>query len=190
MKKLVGIFALLCLFIAPAHADEYEDALIKFRASPAVRPFFNSAYGYVIFPTVGKGGVVVGGAYGKGRVYQGGNYVGDASLAQLSVGWQLGGQAFSELIFFRDREAFEWFTRGGFSFDAQASAVVIAAGFSGQAGSSGASAGASAGLSSDAMSAQANARYLNGVAVFAMQKGGLMYEAALGGQKFNYTPRR
>lgn len=182
MKKLLGLIALAIAFVATSvHADEFMDAAEKFRKSPTVQPFFQSAYGYAIFPTVGKGGMLVGGAYGEGRVYQGGNYVGDVSLAQLTVGFQLGGQAFSELIFFKDKEAFDWFTRGSFSFDAQASAVAVAVGASAQAGSSGASAGASS-----TNSAVQRAAYLNGVAVFSMQKGGLMYEAALGGQKFTY----
>lgn len=182
MKSILKLFALTVALIAiPAHADEYQDTVAKFRMSPAAQPFFNNAYAYAIFPTVGKGGMIVGGAYGNGRVFQGGNYVGDVWLAQLSIGFQLGGQSFSELIFFRDKEAFDWFTHDSFSFDAQASAVVITAGAGMQAGSSGASAGAS----SPSSTAQA-ASYLNGVSVFVMQKGGLMYEASLGGQKFTY----
>jgi lipid-binding SYLF domain-containing protein len=182
LKSLLKFIALTCALIAlPAHADEFQDALAKFHTSPAAQPFFNNAYGYAIFPSVGKGGFFVGGAYGEGRVFQGGSHVGDVSLVQVSIGFQLGGQSFSELIFFRDKEAFDWFTGGSFSFDAQASAVVITAGAGAQAGSSGASAGAT----SPSSSAQA-ASYMNGVAVFAMQKGGLMYEASLGGQKFTY----
>lgn len=186
MKKLLGLITLAIAFVVlPAHADEYMDAVARFRESPTTQPFFQNAYGYAIFPTVGKGGMIVGGAYGEGRVYRGGNYVGDVSLAQVSIGWQLGGQAFSELIFFKDKEAFDWFTRGGFSFDAQASAVAITAGADAQAGSSGASANAS--LNSSNL--QSRAAYLNGVVVFSMLKGGLMYQASLGGQKFTYHAR-
>jgi len=182
MKKILALIALLCAVIAtPVHADEYEDAVAKFRESPAVQPFFNNAYAYAIFPTVGKGGVGIGGAYGTGRVYRSGSYVGDVWLAQVTIGWQLGGQTFSELIFFKDKEAFDWFTHDSFSFDAQMSAVAIAVGGSAQAGTTGASAGAA--------NRHVNAQYLNGVAVFSMLKGGLMYEASLGGQKFTYTAR-
>jgi lipid-binding SYLF domain-containing protein len=185
MKKLLGFIALAIAFIAvPAHADEYIDAAAKFRQSPATQPFFENAYAYAIFPTVGKGGVIVGGAYGEGRVYRGGSYIGDVSLTQLSIGWQLGGQAFSELIFFKDKEALDWFTHDSFSFDARASAVAITVGGGAQAGSS----GASAGVSANEKSIQ-RAAYMNGIAVFSMQKGGLMYEASLGGQKFTYHAR-
>src|SRR5690606_33697574 len=143
MKKILALIALLCAVIAtPVYADEYEDAVAKFRESPAVQPFFNNAYAYAIFPTVGKGGVGIGGAYGTGRVYRSGSYVGDVWLAQVTIGWQLGGQTFSELIFFKDKEAFDWFTHDSFSFDAQMSAVAIAVGGSAQAGTTGASAGA------------------------------------------------
>lgn len=180
-------FALTALLTLPfvaapaAHADEFADAVVQFHESPATVPFFNNAYGYAIFPTVGKGGIGIGGAFGRGRVYRGGNYVGDVSLIQLSFGFQLGGQAFSELIFFENKEAFDWFTSGSFSFDAQASAVAIAVGAGAQAGTTGAGVNATEKFS--------QAAYINGVAVFSIQKGGLMYEAALGGQKFTYTPR-
>ncbi len=182
MKKIWALIALTSTLIAmPARADEFEDATQKFRDAPAAQPFFQNAYAYAIFPTVGKGGIGVGGAYGEGRVYRGGSYIGDVSLAQLSIGFQLGGQTFSELIFFENQEALDWFTHDSFSFDARASAVVIAAGAGAQAGSSGASA--------NAAKYQSNAAYLNHVAVFTLLKGGLMYEVSLGGQKFTYHAR-
>ncbi|MDB6061269.1 MAG: hypothetical protein JWM78_1372 [Verrucomicrobiaceae bacterium] len=182
MKKIWALIAFSFALIAlPAHADEYEDTAQKFREAPSTQPFFQNAYAYAIFPTVGKGGIGVGGAYGEGRVYQGGSFIGDVSLVQLSIGFQLGGQTFSELIFFENKEALDWFTHDSFSFDARASAVAIAVGAGAQAGSSGASA--------NAAKFQSPAAYLNHVAVFSMQKGGLMYEAALGGQKFTFHAR-
>ena len=183
MKKLLGLITLAFTLLAlPAFADEYTDAVKQFRESPTTAPFFKDAYGYAIFPTIGKGAVGVGGAYGEGRVYKGGAYVGDVSMAQVSIGWQLGGQAFSELIFFESKDAFDKFTDGKFGFDAQASAVAIAVGAAAQAGTSGATANVG--------EKQLKAAYVNGVSVFSMQKGGLMYEAALGGQKFTYHPKK
>lgn len=182
MKKLIGLLTILmCVFVAsPLHADEYNDAIKQFREAPTVEPFFKNSYGYAIFPTIGKGAVGVGGAYGKGRAYKGATYVGDVTMSQLSIGWQLGGQTYSELIFFENKESFDKFTEGNFGFDAQASAVAIAVGAGAQAGTSG--------VSANVADKQSKATYINNMAVFSMQKGGLMYEAALAGQKFTYHP--
>lgn len=183
MKKLIALLTIfMCTFLAsPLHADEYEDALKQFREAPAVAPYFKNAYGYALFPSIGKGAVGVGGAYGKGRVFKSATYVGDVTMTQLSIGWQLGGQTYSELIFFENKEAFDKFIDGNFGFDAQASAVAIAVGAGAKAGTEGASA--------NAMEKQSKAVYVNGMTVFSMQKGGLMYEAALAGQKFTYHPK-
>lgn len=173
------LIVLLITYIAPLHADEYSDTVDKFRQANTTQPFFQKAYGYAVFPTVGKGGFVVGGAYGEGRVYRGGSQTGLVSLIQLNIGWQLGGQTYSEIIFFQDQKAFDKFTSGSFSFGAQASAVAIAVGASAQAGSNGSSANAG--------NLQSEALYTLGMAVFTMTKGGLMYEASIGGQKFTYN---
>ncbi|MFT5368790.1 MAG: lipid-binding SYLF domain-containing protein [Candidatus Latescibacterota bacterium] len=134
------------------------------RKDPDLKKFFSEAYGYAVFPTVGKGGMGIGGAYGKGEVYQNGKRIGTTSLTQLSIGFQLGGQAYSEMIFFKDKKALEQFTSGSYKLSAQASAVAIKAG------------------------ASTNAVYDNGLAIFTMAKGGLMYEASVAGQKFSYDP--
>lgn len=126
--------------------------------------FFDAAYAYAVFPTVGKGAMGIGGAHGKGAVFRQGRMVGYTSLTQVTVGFQLGGQAYSEIIFFKDKTRFENFKDGNLKFSAQASAVAADAG------------------------AAANASYENGVAVFTMVKGGLMYEASIGGQVFSYEP--
>ncbi len=165
--------------------DAYKRTISVFQDAPAAASFFKNAYGYAVFPTVGKGGLVFGGAYGKGQVYRKGVPTGRSSLIKASVGFQLGGQAFSEIIFFKDQRAYEDFTGGNFEFDASASAVVVTAGAQAQAGTTGTSAGASAG---PATGVQANARYRKGIAVFLHTKGGLMYEASIGGQKFNFEP--
>jgi len=125
--------------------------------------FFNKAYGYVIFPSVGKGGIGVGGAHGKGIVYERGKIIGQASLTQASIGFQFGGQSYREVIFFETKTDLDRFKENKFEFSAQASAVAVTVG------------------------ASADVAYNDGVAVFTMQIGGLMYEASIGGQKFKYT---
>lgn len=166
--------------------DSYDSALSAFRAASGTEAFFANAYGYALFPTIGKGGIGVGGAHGKGRVYAAGRHVGDSTMTQLTVGFQLGGQAFSQIIFFEDQRAFREFTTGNFEFSAQATAVAITAGVSAEANSGGGvAAGASGGQHNAATS---HGGYRKGMAIFTIAKGGLMYEAALGGQKFTYTP--
>jgi len=131
----------------------------------SLKPFFKKAVGYAVFPTVGKGAIGIGGAHGKGVVFQGDKAIGKTGLSQVTVGFQLGGQAYSEIVFFENQKTLDSFKSGNFNFAAQATAVAAAAG------------------------AGANAAYKNGVAVFTMAKGGLMYEASIGGQKFSYTPK-
>ena len=170
----------------PASADEYSDTLKVFRQAGESGQFFSHSYGYAVFPTIGKGGIGIGGAYGSGRVYAKGRYVADTSVTQVTLGLQLGGQAYSEIIFFQDQRAFEEFTSGNFELGAQASAVAITAGASAQASTTGTGTGASTSSSH----AKTTGQYQKGVAVFTVAKGGLMYEASIGGQKFSYKARR
>jgi lipid-binding SYLF domain-containing protein len=132
-----------------------EDSLMK--------AIFERSVGYVIFPNVGKGGFIVGGAAGNGAVYEYGKLVGMAKLSQITIGFQAGGQAYSEVIFFESKKELERFKDSRFEFAAQASAVAVTEGASG------------------------NVKYTDGVMVFTMQKGGLMYEASIGGQKFKFN---
>ncbi|OXS02335.1 YSC84-related protein [Shewanella algae] len=182
------LFALLALassllLIPTASAnDSYSSAIATFKQASETHKFFDSAYGYAIFPTVGKGGLGIGAAYGKGRVYRGGVYTGESSMTQVSIGFQIGGQAYSEIIFFKDEQAYRDFTSGSFEFGAQTSAVAINAGANAQAGTTGNSAGAGQSGGSQA----AKASYINGMAVFTAAKGGLMVEAALAGQSFTF----
>lgn len=178
------VFSVLVMSSAYADAD-YSGAIKVFRDSPVVQPYFNNAYGYAVFPTIGKGGVGIGGAHGSGQVYVGDKVTGKTSMTQLSIGWQLGGQAYSQIIFFEDKRAYQEFTSGNFEFGAQASAVAITAGAQAQAGTTGAAASASPGGSAGK---QAATKYQKGMAVFTRAKGGLMYEAAIGGQKFSFEP--
>jgi len=180
---------LLVLMLSPsagvaADAEDYAKTINFYKKSPEVASFFKNAYGYAVFPAIGKGGLGLGASFGKGKVYQGGKVTGIASLMELSVGFQAGGEAFSEIIFFQDQRAYNEFTKGDFVFDAEAQGVVVGVGAQAKAGSQGATAGASAG--SDA--AQAEAKYRRGMAVFVHQKGGLMYEASIAGQKFGFKP--
>ena len=176
---------LIALPFSSAFADEYDDTVKVFRNAGESGKFFGSSYGYAVFPTIGKGGVGIGGAYGTGRVYEKGKHVGDASMTQVTVGLQLGGQAYSQVIFFEDKRAFDQFTSGEFEFGAQASAVAITAGAQAQAGT----AGTSAGASGTQKHAETTGSYQNGMAVFTVAKGGLMYEASIGGQKFSYKKK-
>jgi lipid-binding SYLF domain-containing protein len=167
-------------------AEDYSKTLQAFKESNVVRPYFETAYGYAVFPTIGKGGVGVGGAYGKGQVYRAGKVTGTTSMTQLSIGLQFGGQAYSEVIFFEDQAAYERFTSGKFEFSAQASAVAITASAQAQGGTGAATAGASTGKNAGEQAAT----YQNGMAVFTYAKGGLMYEASIGGQKFSFKPAK
>ena len=186
--RLRGLVVLLLLAfpLGPALADDYADTIKVFRTAQESGQFFNKSYGYAVFPTIGKGGFVVGGAHGKGRVYAKGAYVGDTAMTQVTVGAQLGGQAYSQMVFFENKAAFDQFTSGNFEFGAQASAVAITAGASAQAGTTGPSAGASGTQDH----AKTRGRYYRGMAVFTVAKGGLMYEASVGGQKFEYAARK
>lgn len=122
--------------------------------------FFSSAYGYAVFPGIGKGGLGVGGAAGKGTVYQAGADVADVKMSQITLGFQAGGQKYAEVIFFKDEKTYTDFMSGTFEFAAQVSAIALASGVS------------------------ADAAYKNGIMVITQAIGGLMYEASLGGQKF------
>lgn len=187
MRRTLGlVLSVVALsWSAGSWADDYSDTVALFRNAGQSSAFFKSCYGYAVFPTIGKGGLVVGGAYGKGRVYVHGTYVGDTSMTQLSVGLQAGGQAYSQTIFFEDRRAFEEFTRSDFEFGADAFAVAITAAAGASVGTTGANATASGGMR-DAVTA---GKYYKGMAVFTIVKGGAMYQATIVGQKFSYTPK-
>jgi len=173
---------LLALASGPARADKYDDAIKTFRNAGESGKFFENCYGYAVFPTIGKGGIGIGGARGSGRVYVHGAQIGNATMTQVTVGFQLGGQAYSQVIFFEDKRACDEFTSGSFEFGAQASAVAITAGASAEAGTGGTSASAGTSTKNTATAGS----YQKGFAVFTAAKGGLMYEATIGGQKFGY----
>ena len=185
LMTLPVILGILFAAYSTALADSHADTIALFKQSPAVQPFFDSSYGYAVFPMVGKGGFIVGATHGKGKVYRGGIGTGTAELNKMTIGFQLGGQAFSEIVFFEDQRAYDEFTRGAFNFDFNASAVAITVGAQASAGSLGSTAGASAGPSTGN---QASSEYYKGMATFTHAKGGLMLEASIGGQTFVFKP--
>jgi lipid-binding SYLF domain-containing protein len=168
-----------------AKVEDYSSTIDIFRSSPAAENFFDTAYGYAVFPLIGKAGFVIGGSYGKGQVYRDGTVTGKTTVIEGSIGFQAGGKAFSEIIFFKDKRAYDEFTIGNFEFDATAQAIVVTAGAGAEVGTKGASAGASAGPKTGI---QANTEYYKGMAIFIHAQGGLMYEFSVGGQKFTFTP--
>ena len=185
MLRMSRLLLLLILLAPVVRADNYDGTLDVFESAPDLKPFFEHAYGYAVFPTVGRGGFGIGGSYGKGRLYRGDEVVGRVSVARFSIGFQMGGQAFSQVVFLQDQRAFDEFTSGRFEFEASASAVVITLGAQAQAGTAGASASAGTGPSS---TRQVGHGYNKGMAVFVHPLGGLMYEASIGGQRFTYEP--
>ncbi len=179
MNKLSLALVALCLLVAssftqawtPDSSDKMElsvaQAILTAKEKdPSLETWFDTAYGYAVFPRVGKGGIGIGGAHGKGLVIKGDKTVAETSLSQVTVGFQLGGQVYSQFIFFKDETAFNQFARGNFEMGAQVSAVAITVG------------------------ASADANYDKGVAVFTIAEGGLMYEATVGGQKFKYKAKK
>jgi len=130
-----------------------------------LQEFLNSAYAYAIFPSVGKGAIGVGGAYGRGQVYEKGAFVGYTDLSQGTVGLQLGGQTYAELICFETKDSLNEFESGNFAFSANASATALKSG------------------------AARAAKYTDGVVVFVLPQAGLMFEASIGGQSFTYQPK-
>ena len=166
----LGVVAALGLITVPLVAEaqtesEVAETIENFKeGDPGMQGWFNDAYGYAVFPSVGKGGIGIGGSHGKGLVYEQDRLIGNTSLTEVSIGFQLGGQAFSEVIFFKDKTALDDFTRGNFELGAGVSAVALTAGASGDLG------------------------YNGGVAVVTATKGGLMYEAPVSGQKFSFDP--
>jgi len=183
--SLVPALLLMAGLAHAAPATKYADTIELFRNAGESASFFHKSYAYAVFPTVGEGGLGVGGAYGKGHVYVHGHWVGDTTMGQVSVGFQAGGKAYSQIIFFEDKRALDEFESGSFEFTAGASAIAITAAAGGSVGTSGASAGASAGEKD----ARATGVYEKGMVVFTVAKGGLMYAATIAGQKFSYTPR-
>jgi lipid-binding SYLF domain-containing protein len=165
---LAAALGMAGIFAASAADDlraETERTVARFQqANPGLKTYFDTAAGYAVFPGVGKGGFIVGGEYGKGLVYEKGRPIGEAKLKEVSIGAQVGGESFDEVIFFQTPETLQEFKRGKNLVDAQVSGVAAAQGV------------------------EQHAKYQNGVAVFVLPRNGLMGQASIGGQKFEFIP--
>jgi lipid-binding SYLF domain-containing protein len=175
MRRLLTALApaLLVLGGTVALADDYSDTIDVYKKAGESAEFFKNSYGYAVFPSIAKGGLGIGAAHGDGRVYEQGKYVGDTSMTQVSIGAQAGGQAYSQMIFFENKAAFDQFTSGNFEFGAGVGAVATASAASGGGESGAGTAG----------------KYRKGMAVFTIAKGGAMFEASLAGQKYKYKAK-
>jgi len=188
MKRAIPLTAVILMLVSGAvladrEVEDYSEAIDIFKSNEVAAPFFSSAYGYAVFPNIGKGGMGIGAARGQGQVYHSGKVTGFTAMTNVSFGLQLGGQAYRQVIFFENKKAYDAFTSGEFEFSAQAGAIAIQA--SGQAGTSTEGSGASG---STGKAQVKSADYDNNLLVFTMAKGGLMYEATLAGQKYSYDP--
>ena len=186
MKTIFRMTLITLLFsslVTSAWADKFSDTEKMF-VDAGISDMFNTAYGYALFPTIGKAGFVVGAALGKGRVYEQKTYIGDAVMGQATVGFQVGASGFSQVIFFQDERALAEFTGGNFEFGAEISAVALTAAAGASAKTGGSSATASGGKNN---AATAGAGYNKGMATYTITKGGAMVEASVGGQTFSYT---
>ena len=185
--KLIKFFYLAVLLIiisntthAAATIEKCKETLGKFKELGNVPELLAESYGYAVLPTIGKGGIGIGGAGGTGCVFAGGKHSGNVSMGQITIGWQLGGQAYSQIILFKNADVYNDFIKGQFEFGADATAVAL---------TYGAAAGATTkGASASAGDTKAVGSWKRGMAVFTLTKGGLMYEASIGGQKFKFTP--
>jgi lipid-binding SYLF domain-containing protein len=178
---LASTFSLI-LGTSVVYANEYDETIELFKHAGESAVFFNQCYAYAVFPTIGAGGLVVGGARGKGHVYVHDQLVGDTTMTQLSIGFQAGGKAYSQIIFFETKRDLDQFESGKFEFNAGASAIAITASASASVGTDRASSEASRA----ATDATTNGDYQTGMAVFTIGRGGLMFAANLAGEKFSY----
>ena len=167
----VFLFTSLVIFGQSAQKDDNiiedsKEAKAEFlEDDPDMQELFSSSHAYIILPNVGKGGLGIGGASGNGVAYEEGEIIGFARMTQLTIGFQAGGQVYSEVVFFEDKKVFDRFRENKIEMSAQVSAVAAASG------------------------ASLNAKYVDGVAVFTRTKGGLMYEASVGGQQFKFRSK-
>lgn len=183
---LVTVFFGLTALAGERKVEDYSSTIEDFKKIPQVAKFFDGAYGYAVFPSIGKGGLGIGASHGKGQVYAEGKVVGFTATTDISIGFQAGGQAYSQIIFFQNAQSLQNFSSGNFEFGASASAIAVQSSAGASAGTEGT--GASASGSKTAEKHTANAEYQNGMVVFTMAKGGLMFAATIAGQKYSYDP--
>ena len=182
---LAALLVLVAGAAAASDDQDYRDTVSLFKNAGRSAAYFKDCYGYAVFPTIGKGAFIVGGAHGKGRVYAHGKYVGDTALTQVSVGFQAGGEGYSQIVFFQNKAAFDDFTSGNFEFDAGVRVVAITASAGADASTQGVSGDASGGKKDAATAGE----YYKGMVVFTIVKGGALYQASVAGQKYSYRPK-
>jgi lipid-binding SYLF domain-containing protein len=188
MNKLVSVAVMAAMIggsIGLANAGHDTDTAALFQKSNQSSDFFTKSYGYAVFPTILKGGAGIGAAHGAGSVYAHGHRIGHVTMNQISVGAQLGGEGYSEIIFFRDKQALDDFISGNFEFSADAGAIAITAAANVSVGTTGLDTSASG----DKKNADTSSAFNHGMAVFTIAKGGLMYNVTVAGQKFSYSAR-
>jgi lipid-binding SYLF domain-containing protein len=186
LKSLLVATSLFLAAGVHAEGDKYAEAIKSFKQSPQSARFFDKSHAYVIFPEVGKAGLIVGGEHGDGQVYEKGKLVGTASLTQISVGAQAGAKEYSEVIFFETKLDFDRFIAGDFQLEGNAEATAVTLNASASAGTDATSAAAS--TSKD--NAATGGTYHKGVAIFTITRGGLLAGVSVGGQKIKYKPNK
>jgi lipid-binding SYLF domain-containing protein len=197
MKNLykVILISMLCIGVSISALAEDNDAtkvqqtIQQFKNNRSVAPYFDKAYGYAVYPNIIKGGIIIGFGEGKGQVFQDGYFTGKSTLTSFSLGAQLGAQSYSEVIFFKNKVAYENFLTQGLIFSANASAALITLGANAQAGSGGVSSSASTGALASNTKPRMHGAYSNSIATFVLTKAGLMGQATLGGETFTFTPK-
>ena len=167
------------------NVKDLSETIETFKSVPVVQPFFDSSFGYAVWARIARGGIGIGGATGRGQVYVDGKVTGFSRLVDVSIGLQLGGQVYRQVVFFEDASAYDDFTDGKFEFDAQASAVAVTASARASSGTQGSQASVGAASSAELAGAET---YYEGMRVFTMTVGGLMYQATIAGQRYNFRP--
>jgi len=173
LNKSLSAILIMLLLSAPTFAGwdpnaekKAQETIAEFKKkNPNMAAYFSKARGYIVYPSVGKAGFGIGGARGSGVVYEAGKVVGTSTLTQVSFGFQLGGQIYSEVVFFEDKAAMKKFKKGEIELSAQASAIAVTSSIS------------------------AKTDFKDGIAIFTLGKGGLMYEASVAGQKLSFKSK-
>ena len=186
-RMLALIAVALPIAASAQRVNDLSETMDVFSAIPVVRAFFDNSYGYAVWARIARGGLGVGAATGRGQVYVNGQVTGFSRLVDVSIGFQAGGQVYRQIIFFENQAAYEEFADGGFNFDAQASAIAVTASAQASSSTQGSQASVGAGTSTELAGAEA---YHNGMRVFTMAVGGLMYQATIAGQRYNFRPLR
>ena len=184
-RMLASIAVMGSIAASGQSVKDLSETIETFKSVPVVQPFFDNCYGYAVWSRIARAGIGLGGATGRGQVYVDGEVTGFSRLVDVSIGFQLGGQVYRQIVFFEDASAYDGFTAGKFEFDAQASAVAVTASARASSGTQGSQASVGAASSAELAGAEI---YYEGTRVFTMTVGGLMYQATIAGQRYNFRP--